>query len=693
VTFTLPGSADTTAPNHYSTTYALDSASVGGAEVLAAGITYSLADKFTNAINFNTLASTKITFTALSGSGRFDFTNATTASTFHCDSAGTLTCPASGTSIALPFNYFQSTVYNTIGKLGATITATGVSVSGSSGNIITSSFVGTSPTPTPSAPANVGAGSTVTVGASISAPIAQQGVPITLYLDTATSTPVNNDGEFATSAKQTITLATDSTGAVSTKYAVDTGATAVQMFLSAVAQPIDGDTSNMLSNSTDSAAVTTIAGPPAKFAIFGCFLAIDTPSTCTDNTLGTSVVNGTSVYVDVSISDAYGNVAENPGPNQIEVDMSTSSGVLSVSHAYITTSNADTYSSLGWVAWTLPVSIGTAVTLSATGVLSGKSFTATDKVTTVSSIPTFSVTSPAPVSGVVYSASTTVVFSGQANASIGYPTTVTIDSVGYKIGTGVWQSAIIASDNTIQWSIAATFSAGLSAIKFNATDSEGNTYVSPSYSVLVDTTAPTLAFTTASNANLTGGSPAVATIVVAEGDLNYTSVAVTVNGTAVASANIAVTPSANTLGKSGTYTVSIKNLPTGSDNLAISASSLAGMSGSASVTVNVIVPFAQSVVINSAAQGTLGSFSGVSVTATNLWSTSQNLVVFAVWKNGAGQTVAVTTGGLTLASGATGSAFAPLASALPSGTYSVSVFVITTGNNPVSLATSISATV
>ena len=691
VTFTLPGSADSTAPNHYSTMYGVDTAAVGGAEVPNPGITYSLADKFTNQIDFSTLTATKITFTALSGLGRFDLGNGT-VSTYHCDPAGVLTCPASGTSIAIPYNYFQSTVYNTIGKLGATITATGVSVSGSSGNIITSSFAAGSPIPSVSS-ASVGAGSTVTVGAQVTAPIEQQGVPITLYLDTSTSTQVHNDGKFSTSSAQKISLTTDSTGSISTKYAVDTGATAIQMFQSAVAQPIDGDTTNTLTNSTDSAPVTTVGGPPAKFTVFACFLASLTPATCGANTVGSSVVNGTSVYVDVSITDAYGNVASNPGPNQIEVDESTSAGVLSVSHAYITVTNYDTYFSLGWVAWTLPSSLGTAVTLSASGVLSGKSYTATFKVTTVSDLPTFSVTTPTPVSGVVYSSSTTVVFSGQANASIGYPTTVNIASVGYKIGTSAWQSAIIAQANTILWSVAATFPVGLSTIIFNATDSNGNTFVSPSFSVLIDTTAPTLAFTTPANANLTGGAAAIATIVDSEGDLNYSSVAVTVNGTAVAAANIAVTPTANNLGHSVTYTVTIKNLPTGSDNLGISAYNLAGLSGTASVTVNVIVPFSQSVVINSAAQGTLGSFSGISVTATNLWSTSQNLVVFAVWKNGAGQTLAVTTGGLTLASGATGSAFAPLASALPSGSYSVSVFVITTGNNPVSLATSISATV
>jgi hypothetical protein len=67
---------------------------------------------------------------------------------------------------------------------------------------------------------------------------------------------------------------------------------------------------------------------------------------------------------------------------------------------------------------------------------------------------------------------------------------------------------------------------------------------------------------------------------------------------------------------------------------------------------------------------------------TNIGSSSLDLVVFAVWKNSASQTVAVTTGGLTLASAMTSTVFAPLASPPPSGTYTVNVFAVTTNNQP-----------
>jgi hypothetical protein len=94
--------------------------------------------------------------------------------------------------------------------------------------------------------------------------------------------------------------------------------------------------------------------------------------------------------------------------------------------------------------------------------------------------------------------------------------------------------------------------------------------------------------------------------------------------------------------------------------------------------------YAASVAINYALYGTLGSFRVVWANITNEYASSLSLVVFVIWKNFAGQTVAVTTGELDLARGATGRTFAPLTDTLQSGIYEVNVFVITTNNNPVS---------
>ena len=93
---------------------------------------------------------------------------------------------------------------------------------------------------------------------------------------------------------------------------------------------------------------------------------------------------------------------------------------------------------------------------------------------------------------------------------------------------------------------------------------------------------------------------------------------------------------------------------------------------------------AAAVTLNNAFYGTLGNYNVVEANLTCNWSAPLDLVVFAIWKNGVGQTVAVTAGGVALASGATGASFAPRLGELPSGSYFVGVFVVTTTNNPVS---------
>jgi hypothetical protein len=95
----------------------------------------------------------------------------------------------------------------------------------------------------------------------------------------------------------------------------------------------------------------------------------------------------------------------------------------------------------------------------------------------------------------------------------------------------------------------------------------------------------------------------------------------------------------------------------------------------------------------SVSYGTVGSYNAVKANLTCNWSAPMDLVEFAVWKNSAGQTVAVSTGGLTLAPGANGIAFAPVVRALATGSYVVSVYAITTDNNPVTLTVEISVTI
>jgi len=743
VTWTLTSAA--TDGNHYITTQATTANGGGsvtpvtGAEMVNTGASYSIADKFGNPVAFNTaLLTWTVTLTALSGAGIFDALGLPSVIT--CTNGGaswmsgataltpTVACPSAGTSATLPFNYFQSATYDSIGELSAGVSGClgagcpgsgAFAGAGQSGQLITSTFAAASPVPVvyltsaekaagvvlPSVPAGDQVNVTATLGT------AQAGVPVQLMLDLGTSyetAPAAAD--YGASSMVTIgfsngltyiTAITNAHGQASALFTLDTLATptaAHAFFLDNVTRPTDSGSAATITfptdtttNSTDqAAAIVTIPNTPATFTVLTYY----------DSTLATAATHaaaGASLYVDVTISDQYGNVAVNTALTAIQITLAASAGTLSATTVYINHLASDTASSFGPVTWTMPGAVGSA-SLTASGVLAGKAITsAPATIGVVSPLPTLAIISPVPQSGTIYSKSNSVVFTGQANVSIGYASTgalaVKITGVTYSIDGGTPLTAPITPGNKITFSVAATMTAGLHTVYFNATDSQGNVASSSKYSVLVDTVAPTVAFTTKTGAVINFTNSVTATITVPEGDLNVTSVTASLNGTALASSHVTVTGT-NNLGHSVTYTVTLTGLTAGTDVIGLSATSLAGLTGTAtSVTVTVQVAFATSVLITSATYGTLGSFTGISVSATNTWTTSQSLVVFAVWKNSAGQTVAVTTGGLTLAAGASGTTFAPLASALPSGSYSVSVFVITTANQPVSSPTSITASV
>jgi len=725
--------------NHYLTTEGTTVnqggavAAFTGATMPAAGASYSIADKFGNPVAFNTLGLTwTVTVTALSGGGLFDALGLPSVIT--CTNGGaswksgttaltpTVACPAAGTSANLPFNYFQAGAYNSIGELSAgvsgSLSGSAFAGAGQSGQVITSTFAAASPIPVvfltsaetaagvtlPDVPAGDQVNVTATLGT------VQAGVPVQLMLDLGTSyetVPLAMD--YGASSKVTIgfsdgltyiTEYTNANGLASALFTLDTLATptaAHAFFLSNVTRPTDagftfpGDT---LHNSTDTAAsVITVSNVPTTFTVLTYYCVAPA---CVPPTSASHAATGGTLYVDVTISDMYGNVATNTAVTAIQINLAATAGTLSATVVYIVAGASDTESSFGPITWTMPSAIGSA-SLTAQGVLSGKSVTsAPNTIGVVSPLPTLAIIKPVPESGVIYSSSNSVVFTGQANVSIGYAATgalaVKITSITYSIDGGSALTAPITTGNQITFSVAATMTSGLHTIYFNATDSKGNVASSSKYSVLVDTTAPTVAFTTKAGAVINFTNSVTATITVPEGDLNATSVSATLNGTALASSHVTVTGS-NNLGHSVTYTVTLTGLAAGSDTIGLSATSLTGLTGTASsITVTVQVAFSQSVLIVSATYTTIGSFNGISVTATNIWTTSQSLVVFAVWKNSLGQTAAVTTGGLTLAAGASGTAFAPLQGALSSGTYTVNVFVITTSNAPVSSQTTLTAT-
>jgi hypothetical protein len=509
---------------------------------------------------------------------------------------------------------------------------------------------------------------------------AQAGVPVTFYLNTVTSS-AGYAGTFSANNKQSFTASSNAAGFASALFSVDTTAGASAKWFANFPRPVNPTGVATMVKSADTAPagtgfVWTIAAAAStiKVKVFftnnaGC--AGSFAPLC--NSVGSSAVGGLTLWADAIFGDPYGNTATNPGPNAVQVTLAASGGVLSATTVYIPSGGSDTLSSFGPIAWTLPAGSGTSLTLTASGVVSGTAVSGTKTIATVSPNPTLLIKSPKATAGVVYSSSTGDVFSGNANVSLGYPTSapgaviISGSGITFSVDKGAAQSATVvtgAGTSKVTWSAGVFLTVGLHNITFTATDSKSNSVTSATWQILVDSSAPTIAFTTATGSTLTYGTSAKAVIFDTLGDLNTTSIKATYNGTAVAGANLVVTGT-NTLGSNSTFQISINNLPAGKWMLTLSAKDLAGNANAGvSIIVTVSVPFAQSVVINSATYATIGSFPGVSVSATNIWSSSQNLVVFAVWKNSASQTVAVTTGGLSLASGATGTAFAPLPSAL-----------------------------
>ena len=695
-------STSTTYPNHFT-----------GAELTTSQVTYSVADSFGNSIAFtaSTLTINSITISALSGGGVFDGVTATTLpSTVSCSTHSACIASPWGNSAAvsgdLPYNYFQSPVYGTAGQLSATISgtygasATAFTVAGNSGTATTATFATLSPSPVVSNTAPQ-AGSSISVYATLS--VVQSGVPINLafYLP-GTGQVSLGDGLYSghfSNGMHAITLTTNSSGMVQTSFSIDNVEGATVEFVANVTAPIYGTPTNELANSTtpnSGGTAVTAAGPAASFAVKTYFYASGSPVAFSDST--TNVVPSGTLYLDATLVDAYGNtVTLASNANTIQVNLVATAGTLSATSVYITAGHSDTGSSFGAVIYTAPSATGS-LTITASGVVAGKAVTGTSTLMVVSANPSLFVTSPMPVSGAIYSMTTPIVFHGNASVSTGYPTSGSsadaISQVCYTAGT---QSACQAeSTSPVTWAMAVNVGAGLHTISFNATDTNGNTVSSAQYQVLVDTAAPSINFVTVNNANISSPATVSANVVDAEGDLNSTSVtAVATNLQTSATMTLtAKVTGTNSLGSSVTYGVSISGLTTGNWTVKLSASDLAGNSNSSTITVHVTVPFAQSFVVSGTPQTTtIGTFTGINASYTNLNPTSQSVIVFAVFKNSAGQTMGIGTGSLTVGAGATQSVFIAEPVGLASGTYSVSIFVFTTGNLPVSVSTTISVTV
>jgi hypothetical protein len=308
----------------------------------------------------------------------------------------------------------------------------------------------------------------------------------------------------------------------------------------------------------------------------------------------------------------------------------------------------------------------------------------TTTVTTVSDSPIVNVTSPLPLNGTLYTDSLETIFKGTANASIGLPGS-DIATIGYQVGTGQWLQVSTAQLHNVTWSIPIILTAGLNTVTFNATDNESPavTTVSAPFTVLVDTSAPTFSSLAVGN----NGSTVNFNITSAEGDLNWSSVTAWANGTALPSSEITVS-GANDLGSSVTYAVSISPSQVGTWALIVNATTLAGMTGTTSGTVTTTAtstptsPNAFTFPSSASYQLFGGTYHSVAVPVTNTGTGTVTAVVFAVAHNAQGQTVEVSTATVSVSALGTQTAYVILN--LPSGTYTVNVFVWSTSGASIS---------
>jgi len=657
-------------------------------------ISLALSDAFANPVGFG--AVTAVSITGVGGelleAGVLYPTISSGAGLGHFSLAGAPSpMPLSFTTAT----YVQASGYGAVGEISASVTSGGIVYTGSSANLVTSTL-GTISTVTTNPSGANKAGSSVLVEDFISTGLAyqQQGVPITLNLCTSPcATSKSYNGKFANGASS-ITLTTNNTattgtaGGVQALMPVNTTLGSVAYFNATAADPTNLASTGKLVAGT-SLVVTTTAGAIATLVVniaAGTGLGTSGPNLKT-------IVNGTTAYVDAAYADAYGNLVTAAPANQIQIGLAASTGALSATNVYISAGDLSTNATtpnpgFGAILWTLPSSVGTTATITASANVNGRAVQGIGSLTTVSAYPSINVTSPKVVSGILYAPSSFVTFQGIANATSGSAST-TIATIGYKVGTGGWLSVSTASAHNTPWTVPIVLSAGLNTVQFNTTDSAGKTTVTPSYQVLVDTSAPT--FGTISVASAT--SVAKVNVTSSEGDLNASSVTATSNGTAISSSSISVTGT-NKPGSSVTYLVSISGLAKGTWTIAVTAKTLAGLSATATGTVTVTVQNTNPNAFTFPATPTYyllgGVYHTVNVSITNTQATSSTVVVLAVVHNGAGQTLEVSSSSAIVAAGSTISAY-PVIN-LPSGTYSVNVFVWSTSGASLSQSKTVSIT-
>jgi len=432
---------------------------------------------------------------------------------------------------------------------------------------------------------------------------------------------------------------------------------------------------------------STVAGAAVAFSVSVYWTSAN--AVAATNALKGSLVSGQNTYVVVSLIDSYGNLALNTGSTQLQITLTATAGALYATTLYISSGQTNTaISPLGPDQFTVAntVSLGTVITLTATGALTSGS----KSITIVSAIPTInlksgSVNGPVIASGTtIYSPTGAITFYSKANVSAGFnPVTSNIATIGTKIGTSPYVTTLTPGVAKSSNTFSLFFPTGLSTLNVNASDNNvasgakfGNTGTTGPYNILVDPYLPTMTIGTP----VAGSGSDTVTVVSTEGDFNTTSFAATYAGVAVPSSSISWSGT-QTLGTMSTLTATISGLTAGTNLLSVSGKTDAGLSGSASATITITITFADSVtfITSSATWGSSGAAQGVFVPVTNSWNTALQLTIYITMKSGSSSYTLV--GGETLAAGQTATVFCQdFLVNVPVGTYTVTFSSITTSN-------------
>jgi trimeric autotransporter adhesin len=430
--------------------------------ISGASISVSSTDKYGN--NVVQTSGLLVTLTTSTLSGRAaGFTAATTMGV--SPSSSTYPYTPSDLSVTAQFYISAGQSTNTSNKnfyfgpdygstSAITASASGVTPQ-TSGDIVTWTFQSGAPTIAVTGGLSVKAGSNAQIEVSLPSGtgLIQGNVPVYVSIPLSANSS-DYKGTFAGSRAVKTTTVGNSTFATATvQLTVDTK---VNAFAQVTAVYGVSPTSN--SSATTSGAITTIAASFSKITIKTYFDTTQLSAT-------SAVKSGGTLYIDACASDAYGNPLTVTGI--VQITLSTSAGSMSSNTAYLTTGKSCITASGYQVSLVAPTTVGTTVTLSASGTYAGSVASGSTAVAVVASSPVIGINSvPSSVTtGIAQSVT------GTANASTGIQSDV-ISTLEYSLNGGTNVSLAAGSQNNT-FTITVIFPNAHNSIQIYAQDSAG----------------------------------------------------------------------------------------------------------------------------------------------------------------------------------------------------------------------------